>query len=83
MSKPRNETPRLKFSLPGIGPDGATPLGEMRLSGVVRTSGGYAVVTVDISADGGMAVKLGPSQRVLEFVCAEHKRLLAGLANRA
>ena len=67
MSKPRN-------SPPPASPDGATPIGAMALSGVVKTSKGFAVATATIAADGSLSWRLGVSQRFKEFIVKEHYR---------
>ena len=83
MSRPKNEPPRLKWNPPGESPDDATPVGSMTLSGLVRTTKGFAVAVATFKADGGLTVRLGPSQTDRPSVAREHKRLLPGLANGA
>lgn len=70
MSKP-TARPR-----PPTAIDGGTPIGPMTLSGVVKTTRGYAVATATFDADGNATVKLGNSQAYPEHVAAEHKRIL-------
>ncbi len=64
-----------KFTLPGNAPDGATPVGTMTLSGVVRTTRGYAVAIASLGEDGSMVVTLGNSQVYPEHIASEHKRV--------
>lgn len=68
---------------PATGPDGGTPTGDMELSGVVRTSRGYAVAQALVKADGSVTVTLGPSQAYPEHVAHEHKRVAVNAALRA
>jgi hypothetical protein len=70
MSKPRNEPVRGAV-------DGATPTAPMRLSGLVRTSRGFAVARVVLRPDGTVeSLELGPSQSQREYVAMQHKRLV-------
>jgi hypothetical protein len=70
MSKPRNE-PVKRFA------DSATPTAPMCLSGIVRTSGGFAVARVVLRPDGTVeSFDLGPSQAQREYVAMLHKRLV-------
>lgn len=78
MSKPANQPPRKT-----VGPDGATLTGPVTLTGVVRTSKGYAVARAVVSPDGTAAITLGVSQVYREHVAHEHSRMLPGLANSA
>lgn len=63
------------------GPDGAKPTRPMTLTGVVRTSKGFAVAQASIALDGTLTVKLGYSQSEKQFVAHEHAKGLARLAN--
>lgn len=54
------------------------PLGDMVLSGIVKTSRGYAVATAVISDAGELlSWKLGNSQAYKQFVAVEHKAIVA------
>lgn len=54
------------------------PIGDMVLSGLVRTSKGYAVATAVISDAGELlSWKLGNSQAYKQFVAIEHKAIVA------
>lgn len=66
-----------------VSPDGATPVGDMTLSGVVKTSKGYAVATATIAPDGSATVRLSHSQSSKEFVAAQQKRTAQVLAVKA
>lgn len=57
------------------GPDGAEPTKAMVLTGVVKTSKGYAVATAVVDREGVAKLSLGTSQAYKEFVAREHKRL--------
>ncbi len=70
-------------SPPLEGPDGATPAAQMTLTGVVKTSKGYAVAVATIAKDGTVALKLRSSQSMREFVALEHKRLAHAATLRA
>ena len=65
------------------GPDGATPVGPMTTSGVVKTTKGYAVATVTVDEDGSLSVKLARSQAFKQYIAAEHKRQAVAEALRA
>ena len=57
------------------GPDGATPSASMELSGVVRTTKGYAMCNVKLAADGSvLAVSLSDSQAFKQHVATLAKR---------
>lgn len=77
MSRPRNEPIRL------VGEDGGALVGNATLTGVVKTTKGYAVATVYVSADGGIKAVLGKSQAFKEFVAQEQKRAAAAGASKA
>lgn len=64
-----------------LGPDGARPTKVMTLTGVVRTSRGFAVAYASIELDGTLTVRLGYSQSEKQFVAHEHAKGLARLAN--
>lgn len=67
-----------------IGPDGATVIAPMRLTGVVRTSKGFAVAQVTFGPDGAViSAALGRSQALKEFVALEHKRILVLATQKA
>ena len=59
-----------------VGPDGASPVGAMTLTGLVRTSRGYAVASLVVEPDGTQAFRLGNSQVYPEHIAAEHKKML-------
>lgn len=63
------------------GLDGAKPTRPMTLTGVVRTSKGFAVAVATFGLDGTLVVKLGNSQSEKQFVAHEHAKNLARLAN--
>jgi hypothetical protein len=63
--------------------DGAEPAGTMVLTGVVRTTKGYAVARAVIARDGNVTVTLGHSQTHKEFVAIEHKRSLTAATLKA
>ena len=66
------------------GPDGATPLRPMVLTGIVRTGKGYALATAVLTADGRVAsVSLGHSQSQKEYIAIEHKRALTVASSKA
>lgn len=66
------------------GPDGAKPTATMVLTGLVRTSHGYAVAIEEIGADGQrLSLRLGRSQAIKNFVAQEHKRVLVAAAQKA
>lgn len=77
MSKPH------RASKPIVGPEGATPLGQMILSGVVKTNRGYAVATAVVSPNGEITITLGNSQAFPEHVAVEHKRIAVNAALKA
>jgi hypothetical protein len=62
--------------------DGATPVGPMVLTGVVRTTKGYAVARAVVK-DGAAVVTLGHSQTHKEFVAMEHKKVLIAATLKA
>lgn len=65
-------------------PDGVNVVRPMTLSGIVRTTRGFAVATVELAADGSvLSVKLGNSQSEKQFVAGEHVKMLPLLAGRA
>ncbi len=70
-------------TVPIEGPDGATPMTQMTLTGVVRTSKGFAVAVATITRDGAVTLKLRSSQSMREFVALEHKRLAHAATLRA
>lgn len=52
------------------------------LSGVVKTSSGYAVVTAKYDSNCHIVeLKQGPSQSQLPFIAEQHKRILPTLAD--
>lgn len=65
------------------GPDGATPVGTMRLTGVIRTTRGYAVAQETVDADGARSLVIGPSQAFPEHVASEHKRVVVNATLKA
>lgn len=78
MSRPRNQAPAAVVSAL----DSATVMKPMVLTGLVRTSRGYAVATAVLEPDGtARSVKLGHSQAYKSPVALEHQRELGRLAN--
>jgi len=70
VSRPKNAPPL-------VGPDGATAAAPLVLSGVVKTSKGYAVARATLKPDGTVeAVSLMPSQAFKQYVAAQHKRIV-------
>jgi hypothetical protein len=71
MSKPDRKTlPRIE------GPDGAVPSGPLTLTGVVKTTKGYAVALVELSPSGAvLSATLRGSQTFPEHVAREHQRI--------
>ncbi len=67
---------------PTVGPDGATPVGPMTLTGVVKTSKGFAVATAVFDGD-SVKVTLAGSQAFRQFVDAQHKRAVVAQALKA
>jgi hypothetical protein len=66
---------------PLVTADSATLKGNAVLTGVVRTTKGYAVARVELGPDGSLIQAwLGPSQANKVFVAQEHHRMLAPLA---
>lgn len=64
-----------------VSPDGATVVKEMILTGLVKTTKGYAVATVVLRPTGEVvSCALGHSQAYKEFVALEHSRLVLKLA---
>ncbi len=65
-------------------PDGATLKGNATVTGLVKTSRGYATAIVELAPDGTtVAVRLGLSQAEKRFVAIEHKREVVKAALRA
>lgn len=64
----------------------SVPVGMMRLSGIVKTSNGFAVASVELSAAEWAALaskKLGKSQAFKEFVAREHREVVVRLGQIA
>lgn len=69
---------------PLVGPDGGTPTAPMVLSGVVKTSRGYAVALATLRADGTVErVELKGSQAFKQYVAAQHKNIVLAEALKA
>ena len=81
MSRPSNKAPPAAVSAAVVGPDGAEPTKPMTLTGVVRTTKGYAVAIATRDDAGNVSVKLGRSQSEKVYVALEHRNMLARLAN--
>jgi hypothetical protein len=81
----RNPAPPKSKDLPPrcIGPDDATPMGDMVMFGMVKTTKGFAVCTATVSADGSTRLALSGSQSFREYVAAELKRKTLAQALRA
>ena len=78
MSRPRNQPPPATIQ----SPDNAAVTKPMVLTGLVRTSRGFAVATATLEPDGTVrSVRLGHSQAFKTFVAMEHQRELGRLAN--
>lgn len=61
--------------------DSATLKGNATLTGIVRTTRGYAVARIELAPDGAVVrIVVGPSQANKAFVAIEHQRMLAPLA---
>lgn len=68
-----------------MGPDGATltKTGGV-VTGLVRTSKGYAVATIELDGEGRTtSVRLGHSQTQKEFAAREHLRVVTREALKA
>ncbi len=62
------------------------PVGAMRLSGIVKTTKGYAVASIELSKEEWAALakkRLGASQRFKEHIATEHKSLVMKLGQVA
>ena len=67
-----------------VGPDGASPTAPLSLTGVVKTSRGFAVARATFAPDGSLiGVELQRSQAFKQYVAAEHKRLVVSEALKA
>lgn len=72
MSRPRSEP----IEKP-TGPEGATLARDATLTGVVRTSKGFAVVRLVLTPGGAVkSCRVGRSQAQIDFIAAEHKNML-------
>lgn len=77
-----NDKPKPKATLKG--PDGATPSSTMDVSGVVKTTKGYAVCSVKMAADGSvLSVSLSDSQAYKQHVAMIAKRVQLDAALKA
>lgn len=80
-----NPPPRKHIQRPR-GADDATPVGSMTLSGVIRTTKGYALATAVFSPDGSLtSLALGISQAYPHgkpHIAREHVRLATELAGK-
>lgn len=78
MSRPRKEAAAL------VGPDGASPSGPIEISGITKTSLGYAVVRAVLKPDGSVeSVSMTASQAFKEHVASQHKRIALAEALKA
>lgn len=70
----RSERREAARPAPPTGPDGAIPVALMTLSGVVKTSRGFAVCRAVLRPDGTVEriELLGPSQARKEFIAGQH-----------
>lgn len=57
-----------------VGPDGATLVGDGTLTGVVKTSKGYALMTAEVAPDGSVVLTVSGSQAFKQFVVTQQKR---------
>lgn len=77
MSRDRKNTTRAPLTLV----DDAALKGNATLTGIVKTTKGYAVAMVELAPDGSLITAfVGPSQANKVFVAKEHHRMLAPLA---
>ena len=77
MSRERRHLPSARVE----SPDDAALKGNATLTGLVRTTRGYATALVELAPDGSlMSVRLGLSQTEKRFVAIEHKRALIAAA---
>ncbi len=61
--------------------DDAKPAAPMVLTGLVKTSKGYAVAVATFEADGSLqSLEVGPSQANKVYVAMKHQRMLAPMA---
>lgn len=80
--------PVMKQQPPGAalmkGPDEAYPVGNFELTGVIKTSRGFAVATITLSREGRVVeMKLGRSQTYKEFIALEHREVARAASQRA
>lgn len=84
MSRPRHAPPAPSKSTSYSSIDGAELAAPMVLTGVVKTTKGYAVAIAKFHADGRLdSLKLQLSQAFKEHVAREHKKVLVVEALRA
>lgn len=76
MSKNAPPKPRV------TSPDGATVTGDMTLTGIVRTTKGFALAIATITAE-GVKVELGGSQAFKEHIAILSKRASLAQALKA
>lgn len=61
------------------------PIGPLRLSGIVKTTNGFAVASVELSVEEWEFVttkSIGASQRFKEYIALEHKRMVSALGQK-
>jgi hypothetical protein len=85
--KGRPRRPVLDVDIDQLDPLTAVPgpavSADMRLSGIVRTTSGFAVAQVTLSPTGDLVeMSVGQSQSHPEFVAIEHKRVVAMLGQK-
>lgn len=77
MSRDRKHIARAPVTLA----DEAALNGSATLTGLVKTTKGYAVAIAEFSPDGSLAqLVIGPSQANKIYAAKEHQRMLAPLA---
>lgn len=76
--------PSRKQVKPVTGVDGATAKGAMTVTGVIRTTKGFAVAEVVLSPTGDvLTIHVGVSQTERHFIALEHKRVAVAATVRA
>lgn len=64
----------------------SVPTGPLRLSGIVKTTNGFAVADVELTVEEWELIaqkRIGASQRFKEYIAMEHKRLVTVLGQQA
>jgi hypothetical protein len=81
-----DEAPRHPNTVPTPSLSDSVPVGPLRLSGIVKTTNGFAVASVELTLEEWEMVllkRLGPSQRFKEHIALEHKRVISVLGQKA